>query len=82
MDFPRGQIDALIARGIDHNDQLHVPHSYDDPGRVDYEPGRGWSPDLHGRGHCAQRDDALSLARVPVDIAHLVYDDGGRRAAL
>ncbi len=73
MDFPRSQIDALIARGIERNDQLYVPHKYDDPGRVDYEPGE-WM------WHIIRKEDGTALEQdgwfefmpmYPSDIAHL-----------
>ena len=73
MDFPRSQIDALIARGIDHKDQLHVPHKYDDPGRVDYEPG-AWLvyPICTNEGTALQRDGWFEfMPMYPSDIAHL-----------
>ena len=73
MDFLRSQIDALIARGIDHNDQLHVPHKYDDPGRVDYEPG-AWLvyPICTDEGTALQRDGWFEfMPMYPSDIAHL-----------
>ena len=39
LDFPRSQIDVLIERGIEKNDQLYVPQKYGDPGKVNYVPG-------------------------------------------
>ena len=54
MDFPRSQIDILIAQGIEHNDQLYVPQKYGDPGRVNYVPRRMAPVSDHEPGwHCA-----------------------------
>lgn len=39
LDFPRSQIDVLIEKGIERNDQLYVPQKYGDPGKVNYVPG-------------------------------------------
>ena len=39
LDFPRSQIDVLIERGIEQNDQLYVPQKYGDRDRVNYAPG-------------------------------------------
>lgn len=57
MDFPRSQIDVLIARGIERDDQLYVPHKYDDPGRVSYQPGEWmWYPVRNKDGTALQED--------------------------
>ena len=73
MDFPRSQIDQLIARGIERDDQLYVPHKYDDPGRVSFEPG-AWMqyPIRNGDGTALQRDGWFEfMPMYPSDIAHL-----------
>ena len=73
MDFPRSQIDHLIARGIERDDQLYVPHKYDDPGKVSYEPG-GWMqyPIRNEDGTALQRDGWFEfMPMYPSDIAHL-----------
>ena len=73
MDFPRSQIDALVERGIERDDQLYVPHKYDDPGKVDYVPGE-WMryPIKNGDGTALQRDGWFEfMPMYPSDIAHL-----------
>ena len=58
LDFPRSQIDVLIERGIEKNDQLYVPQKYGDPDKVNYVPWsvvtvsdykRGWNGSASGR---------------------------------
>ena len=73
MDFPRSQIDALVSRGIERDDQLYVPHKYDDPGRVDYEPGVWmWYPIRKEDGTALQQDGWFEfMPMYPSDIAHL-----------
>ena len=39
MYFPRSQIDHLIARATERDEQLYVPNKCVDSGRVSYEPG-------------------------------------------
>ena len=73
MDFVRSQIDVLIARGIERDGQLYVPHKYDDPGRVDYEPG-AWLqyPITRDDGTALQQDGWFEfMPMYPSDIAHL-----------
>ena len=73
MDFPRSQIDHLIAHGIERDDQLYVPHKYDDPGRVSYEPG-AWLqyPIVNEDGTALQQDGWFEfMPMYPSDIAHL-----------
>jgi len=73
MDFVRSQIDLLIARGIERDDQLYVPHKYDDPGRADYEPG-AWMhyPITKEDGTALQQDGWFEfMPMYPSDIAHL-----------
>ncbi len=73
MDFPRSQIDHLIARGIERDDQLYVPHKYDDPGRVRYEPGVWMQyPIRNEDGTALQRDGWFEfMPMFPSDLAHL-----------
>ena len=73
MDFPRSQIDHLIARGIERDDQLYVPHKYDDPGKVSYEPGVWMQyPIRNEDGTALQRDGWFEfMPMYPSDIAHL-----------
>lgn len=73
MDFVRSQIDLLIARGIERDDQLYVPHKHDDPGRVDYEPGP-WMlyPITNDDGTALQQEGWFEfMPMYPSDIAHL-----------
>ena len=73
MDFARSQIDALISRGIEREDQLYVPYKYDDPGRVDYEPG-AWLqyPLVNEDGTALQREGWFEFMPMhPSDVAHL-----------
>ena len=73
MDFPRSQIDVLISRGIERDDQLYVPHKYDDSGLVDYEPGEWmWYPIRKEDGTALQQDGWFEfMPMYPSDIAHL-----------
>jgi len=73
MDFPRSQIDALIARGIERNDQIYVPHKYDDPGQVNYEIGEWmWHVIRNEDGTALQKDGWFEfMPMYPSDIAHL-----------
>ena len=73
MDFPRSQIDVLISHGIERDDQLYVPHKYDDPGLVDYEPGEWmWYPIRKEDGTALQQDGWFEfMPMYPSDIAHL-----------
>ena len=73
MDFPRSQIDVLISRGIERDDQLYVPHKYDDPGLADYEPGEWmWYPIRKEDGTALQQDGWFEfMPMYPSDIAHL-----------
>ena len=73
MDFPRSQIDHLIARGIERDDQLYVPHKFDDPGRVSYDPGPWLQyPIRNEDGTALQRDGWFEfMPMYPSDIAHL-----------
>ena len=73
MDFVRSQIDVLISRGIERDDQLYVPHKYDDPGRVDYEPGMWMQyPITNEDGTALQREGWFEfMPMYPSDIAHL-----------
>ena len=73
MDFPRSQIDVLISRGIERDDQLYVPHKYDDPGLVDYELGEWmWYPIRKEDGTTLQQDGWFEfMPMYPSDIAHL-----------
>ena len=72
MAFVRGQIDALIARGIEHDGQLYVPYKYDE-GRVDYEPA-AWLryPLTTDQGRVLQRNGWFEFMPMhPSDVAHL-----------
>ena len=73
MDFPRSQIDALISRGIERDDQLYVPHKYDDPGLVDYVLGEWMQyPIRKEDGTTLQQDGWFEfMPMYPSDIAHL-----------
>ena len=73
MDFPRSQIDVLIAQGIEHNDQLYVPQKYGDPGSVNYVPG-AWLqyPITNPDGTALQVDGWFEFMPMhPSDVAHL-----------
>ncbi len=73
MDFARSQIDVLISRSIERDDQLYVPHKYDDPGRVNYEPGMWMQyPITKEDGTALQQDGWFEFMPIyPSDIAHL-----------
>ena len=73
MDFPRSQIDILIANGIEQNDQLYVPQKYGDPGKVNYVPG-AWLqyPITNPDGTALQVDGWFEFMPMhPSDVAHL-----------
>ncbi len=73
MDFVRSQIDVLISHGIERDDQLYVPHKYDDPGRVNYELGAWmWYPIKNENGTTLQRQGWFEfMPMYASDIAHL-----------
>ena len=73
MDFPRSQIDILIAQGIEQNDQLYVPQKYGDPGKVNYVPG-AWLqyPITNPDGTALQVDGWFEFMPMHLsDVAHL-----------
>ena len=73
LDFPRSQIDVLIERGIEENDQLYVPQKYGDPGKVNYVPG-AWLqyPIINEDGTALQVDGWFEFMPMhPSDVAHL-----------
>ena len=73
MDFPRSQIDVLIQRGIEHNDQLYVPQKYGDPGMGNYVPGPWLQyPIKNEDGTALQIDSWFEFMPMhPSDVAHL-----------
>ncbi|MXV77866.1 hypothetical protein F4X73_05580 [Candidatus Poribacteria bacterium] len=73
MDFPRSQIDVLIQRGIEHNDQLYVPQKYGDPGMGNYVPGPWLQyPIKNEDGTALQIDGWFEFMPMhPSDVAHL-----------
>ena len=73
LDFPRSQIDVLIERGIEKNDQLHVPQKYGDPGKVNYVPGLWLQyPITNEDGTALQVDGWFEFMPMhPSDVAHL-----------
>ena len=73
LDFPRSQIDVLIERGIEKNDQLYVPQKYGDPGKVNYVPG-AWLqyPITNADGTALQVEGWFEFMPMhPSDVAHL-----------
>ena len=73
LDFPRSQIDVLIERGIEKNDQLYVPQKYGDPDRVNYVPG-AWLqyPITNEDGTALQVDGWFEFMPMHAsDVAHL-----------
>ncbi len=73
MDLPRSQIDILIAKGIEKDDQLYVPYKYGEPGKVNYEPG-AWLqyPLTNEDGTALQVDGWFEFMPMhPSDVAHL-----------
>ena len=73
LDFPRSQIDVLIERGIEQDDQLYVPQKYGDPGRVNYVPG-AWLqyPITNADGTALQVDGWFEFMPMHAsDVAHL-----------
>ena len=81
LDFPRSQIDILIARGVEKNDQLYVPQKYGDPGKVNYVPG-AWLqyPITNEDGTALQVDGWFEYMPMHAsDVAHLwaMSMDGG-----
>ena len=73
LGFPRSQIDVLIERGIEKNDQLYVPQKYGDPGRVNYVPG-AWLqyPITNEDGMALQVDGWFEFMPMhPSDVSHL-----------
>ena len=73
LDFPRSQIDVLIERGIEKNDQLYVPQKYGDPGKVNYVPGPWLQyPITNDDGTALQVDGWFEFMPMhPSDVAHL-----------
>ena len=73
LDFPRSQIDVLIERGIEKNDQLYVPQKYGDPGKVNYVPGLWLQyPITNEDGTALQVDGWFEFMPMhPSDVAHL-----------
>ena len=73
LDFVRSQIDALTSRGIEHEDQLYVPYKYDEPGRVDYEPGAWLQYPLKNEdGTALQQEGWFEFMPMHAsDVAHL-----------
>ena len=73
LDFPRSQIDVLIERGIEKNDQLYVPQKYGDPGKVNYVPGTWLQyPITNDDGTALQVDGWFEFMPMhPSDVAHL-----------
>jgi hypothetical protein len=73
MDFVRSQIDVLISRGIEHEDQLYVSYKYDDPGKVDYEPGAWLQYPLKNEdGTALQQEGWFEFMPLHAsDVAHL-----------
>ncbi len=73
LDFPRSQIDVLIAKGVEKNDQLYVPQKYGDPGKVNYVPG-AWLqyPITNADGTALQVDGWFEFMPMHAsDVAHL-----------
>ena len=73
LDFPRSQIDVLIERGIERNDQLYVPQKYGDPRKVNYVPGPWLQyPITNEDGTALQVDGWFEFMPMhPSDVAHL-----------
>ena len=73
LDFPRSQIDVLIQRGIEQNDQLYVPQKYGDPGKVNYVPGPWLQyPITNADGTALQVDGWFEFMPMHAsDVAHL-----------
>lgn len=73
LDFPRSQIDILIQRGIEKDDQLYVPQKYGDPGKVNYVPGPWLQyPITNEDGNALQVDGWFEFMPMhPSDVAHL-----------
>ena len=73
LDFPRSQIDVLIERGIEKNDQLYVPQKYGDPGKVNYVPSPWLQyPITNDDGTALQVDGWFEFMPMhPSDVAHL-----------
>ena len=73
MDFPRSQIDVLIERGIEHNEQLYVPQKHGDPGMGNYVPGPWLQyPIKNDDGTALQIDGWFEFMPMhPSDVAHL-----------
>ena len=73
LDFPRSQIDVLIERGIEQNDQLYVPQKYGDPGKVNYVPGLWLQyPITNADGTALQVDGWFEFMPMHAsDVAHL-----------
>ncbi|MCY4569349.1 MAG: hypothetical protein OXD49_13690 [Candidatus Poribacteria bacterium] len=73
LDFPRSQIDVLIEKGIEKDDQLYVPQKYGDPGKVNYVPG-AWLqyPITNEDGTALEVDGWFEFMPMhPSDVAHL-----------
>ena len=73
LDFPRSQIDVLIERGIEKDDQLYVPQKYGDPSKVNYVPGPWLQyPITNEDGSALQVDGWFEFMPMhPSDVAHL-----------
>ena len=73
LDFPRSQIDVLIEKGIEKDDQLYVPQKYGDPGKVNYVPGTWLQyPITNEDGTALQVDGWFEFMPMhPSDVAHL-----------
>ena len=73
LDFPRSQIDVLIGKGIEKDDQLYVPQKYGDLGKVNYVPG-AWLqyPITNEDGTALEVDGWFEFMPMhPSDVAHL-----------
>lgn len=73
MEFPRSQIDVLIANGIEKDDHLYVPQKYGEPGKVNYKPGAWLQYPLRNEDDTALQVDGWFefMPMHPSDVAHL-----------
>ena len=73
MDFVRSQIDVLISKGVEQDDQLYVPYKYGDPGKVSYAPGAWLQYPLKNEDGTALQVDGWFefMPMHPSDVAHL-----------
>ncbi len=71
-DLLRGTMDVLIARAIERDGKLYVPHKYGDPGRVTYTPWPWLDVLRNGDGTALQRDGWFEFMPMEPDLpAHL-----------